>query len=82
MSSQSLNEVHIYRLQPKYAKKKKLFFVFHIFLSLIVSSRRHGLQMANEADEALLGKRSRYKLRQLKTTENVRTKLQSENVES
>ena len=32
---------------------------FHIFLSLIVSSRRHGLQMANEADEVLLGKRPR-----------------------
>ena len=31
---------------------------FHIFLSsLIVSSWRHGLQMANEADEVLLGKR-------------------------
>ena len=29
----------------------------HVFLSLIVSNRRHGLQMANEADEeVLLGK--------------------------
>ena len=34
--------------------------------------------MANEADEAA----SLKKLRQIKTTENVRTKLQSENVES
>ena len=32
---------------------------FHIFLSLIVSSRRHRLQMENEADEVLLGKRPR-----------------------
>ena len=29
---------------------------FHIFLSLIVSSQRHRLQMVNEADEVLLGK--------------------------
>ena len=42
---------------------------FHIFLSLIVSSWRHGLQMANEADEVLVA-------------ENVWKKLQSENVES
>ena len=56
ISSQSLNEVHIYRLQPKSATKGDL---FHIFLSLIVSSRRHGLQMSNEADEVLLGKRPR-----------------------
>ena len=55
--SQPLNEVHIYRLQPKSATKGELF--PHIFLSLIVSSRRHGLQMANEAEEVLLGKRSR-----------------------
>ena len=34
--------------------------------------------MANEADEVLLGKRPR----QLKTTENLRKKCQSENVES
>ena len=56
ISSQSLNEVHIYRLQPKSAAKGDF---FHIFLSLIVSSRRHGSQMANEADEVLLGKRPR-----------------------
>ena len=56
ISSQSLNDVHIYRLQPKSATKGDS---FHIFLSLIVSSRRHGLQMANEADEVLLGKRPR-----------------------
>ena len=54
ISSQSLNEVHIYRLNPQ----QKVIF-FHIFLSLIVSSRRHGLQMANEADEVLLGNRPR-----------------------
>ena len=53
-------------------------FFFHIFLSLIVSSWRHGLQMANEADEAA----SLNKLQQLKTLENVRKKMQSENVES
>ena len=56
ISSQSLNEVHIYRLQPQSATKGDF---FHIFLSLIISSRRHGLQMANEADEVLLGKRPR-----------------------
>ena len=59
ISSQSLNEVHIYRLQPKSVKQKVIFFLIYIFLSLIVSSRRHGLQMANEADEVLLGKRPR-----------------------
>ena len=37
ISSQSLNDVHIYRLQPKSAPKGDS---FHIFLSLIVSSRR------------------------------------------
>ena len=52
--SQSLNEVHIYRLQPKSATNGDF---FHIFLSLIVPSRRYGLQMANEADEVMLGKR-------------------------
>ena len=56
ISSQSLNEVRIYRLQPKSAVKGKF---YQIFLTLIVSSRRHGLQMANEADEGLLGKRPR-----------------------
>ena len=55
ISSQSLNDVHIYRLEPKSATKGD----FYIFLSLIVSSRRHGLQTANEADEVLLGKRPR-----------------------
>ena len=53
ISSQSLNDVHIYRLQPKSAAKDDL---FHIFLSLIVSNWRYGSQMANEADEVLLGK--------------------------
>ena len=56
ISSQSLNEVHIYQLQPKSATKDDF---FYIFLSLTVSSWRHGLQMANEADEVLLGKRPR-----------------------
>ena len=50
ISSESLNGVHIYRLQPKSASKDDL---FHIFLSLIVSNWRHGLQMANEADKVL-----------------------------
>ena len=61
ISSQSLNEGHIYRLQSKSATKGDHYF-FHIskvFLSLIVLSQRHGLQMANEADEVLLGKRPR-----------------------
>ena len=56
ISSQSLNKVHIYRLQPKSATKGEF---YHIFVSLIVSSRRHGLQMVNVADEVLLGKRPR-----------------------
>ena len=56
ISSQSLNEVHIYRLQPKSTTKGDF---FHIFLTLIVSSWCHRLQMANEADEVLLGKRPR-----------------------
>ena len=56
ISSRSLNEVRIYRLQPKSATKGEF---YDIFLTLIVSSRRHGLQMANEADEVLLGKRLR-----------------------
>ena len=56
ISSQSLNEIYIYQLQPKSATKGEF---LHIFLSLIVSSWRHGLQMANEADEVLLGKRPR-----------------------
>ena len=54
ISSRSLNEVQIYRLQPKAATKGEFF--PHIFLSLIVSSRRQRLQMASEADEVLLGK--------------------------
>ena len=37
ISSQSLNEIHIYRLQPKSARKDDF---FHMLLSLIVSSRR------------------------------------------
>ena len=42
-----------------------------------------GCKWANEADEVLLGKRPRLnKLRQLKPTENVLKKLQSENVKS
>ena len=39
ISSQSLNVVHIYRLQPKSATKGELLCVFHVFLSLIDSSR-------------------------------------------
>ena len=59
-SSRSLNEVHIHRLQPKSATKCEFFcFFFHLFLSLIVWSRRHRLEIANEADEVLLGKRPR-----------------------
>ena len=40
ISSQSLNEIRIYRLQQKSATKVDL---FHIFLSLIVSSSRRML---------------------------------------
>ena len=40
------NELHIYKLQPKSATKGEF---FHIYLSLIVSSWHHGLQMANDA---------------------------------
>ena len=43
--------------QPKSATKGEFF--YYLFLTLIVSSWRHGLQMANEADEVLLGKRPR-----------------------
>ena len=56
ISSQSLDEVHIYRLQAKSATKVDL--KNFKKLSLIVI-RHHGLQMANEADEVLLGKRPR-----------------------
>ena len=44
---------HIYRLQPKSTTKGEF---FPIFLSLIVSSWRHVLQISNKADEVLLGK--------------------------
>ena len=40
ISSQSLNEIHIYPLQPKSATKG---YFFHIFLSLILSSSRRML---------------------------------------
>ena len=40
ISSQSLNEIHIYRLQLKSATKGEF---FHIFLSLIVSSSQRML---------------------------------------
>ena len=40
ISSQSLNEIHICRLQPKSATKDDF---FHIFLSLVVSSSRRML---------------------------------------
>ena len=53
ISSLSLNGVHIYQLQLKSATKGDF---FHIFLSLIVSSWCHGLQMVNEANKVLLGK--------------------------
>ena len=48
ISSQSLNEVDPYVPITAEIRNKR-----------IVSSRRHGLQMANEADEVLLGKRPR-----------------------
>ena len=65
ISSQSLNEVHIYQLQPKSATKGDFYFC------LCFESASHGLHwMANEANEVLLGK-----LQQLKTTKNVREKI-------
>ena len=60
--------------QPKSATKGDFFSYIFVF----VSSRRHGLQMANEADAASLlneaDAASLNKLRQLKNTENVRKK--------
>ena len=56
ISSQSLNEVGIYQLQLKSTTEGDF---FHIYLSLIVLSRHHGLQMANKFDEVQLGKRPR-----------------------
>ena len=46
ISSQSLNEVHIYRLQPKSATEGEF---FHIFLSLIISSRYHRLKFGERS---------------------------------
>ena len=48
ISSQSLNEVHIYRLLPKSATKGDLFIFSYIFV--FVSSWHQGLQMANEVE--------------------------------
>jgi len=56
ISSQSLNEVHMYQLQPKSATKS---IFLHIFFTLIVSSWRHRLQMVNETNEVLLGEQPR-----------------------
>ena len=72
ISTQPLNEVHIYRLQPKSATKGEFFsciFVFDCFES--------ASQIANGE-----GSRRIKKLRQLKTHENVLKKMQSQNVES
>ena len=49
ISSQSLNEVYIYQLQPKSATNGELYSYIFVF----GSSWHHGLQMANEADEVL-----------------------------
>ena len=54
------NIITIIKLGPDLLITAKIWnnrWVYHTFLSLIVSSWRHGLQMANEADEVLLGKR-------------------------
>ena len=60
----------MYRLQLKSATKGEFLLLFFIyFLSLIVSSRRHGMQMANEADEVLLVSGLVNKLQQLKKEE-------------
>ena len=58
ISSQSLNEVLIYRLQPKSATKGDfiIFFPYIFCLCFELASR---IEMANEADEVLLGKRPR-----------------------
>ena len=55
-----LNEVLIYRLQPKSATKGDFFLIY--FCLWFLSRWRHGLQMANEADEVLLGKRPSYEI--------------------
>ena len=55
---------------------------FHIFLSLIDSSWRHGLQMANEADEVLLPSGLVKQATAIKNSGKcTEKKLQSENVE-
>ena len=40
-------------------QERVIFFIY--FLSLIVLSQRHRMQMVNEADKMLLGKQPRYK---------------------
>ena len=54
MPAQSLMRSIFYRFQPKSATKGDF---FHTFLSFTSLSRCHGLQMVNEADKVLLGKR-------------------------
>ena len=81
ISSQSLNEVHIYRLQPKSVKQKVIFSLSYIVFdcfesaSRVVNGERSRRSAAGEAA-------SLNKLWQLKTAENERKKLQSENAQS
>ena len=76
ISSQSLNEVHIYRLQPKSATKGDFFSYIFVFDSFEFASRIANGERSRRSAASL------NKLRQLKTTENVRNKMQSQNVES
>ena len=69
ISSQSLNEVHIYQLHFSFYSQNlqqkvtysqgELFFPYNFSLSLTVSSWCHTMQMANKAEiKVLLGKQS------------------------
>ena len=67
--SQSLNEVHIYRLQPKSATKGEFFSYIFVFDCFVSASRIANGERSRRSTAVSLNK-----LRQLKTTENVREK--------
>ena len=56
ISSQSLNEVHTYQLQPKSATKKVIFFIIYFCLCFESASR---IANGEQANEVLLGTRPR-----------------------
>ena len=58
ISSQSLNEVHIYQLQPKSATKGDLFIFSYIFVFDCFESASR-IANGEQADEVLLGTRPR-----------------------